>query len=124
MKRFILATVLFILTALPSSAQSQIYLPIIIKSNMSTNPILRIVDNSGNVLVDILEDFKLADPYWNPNISQYKGGGAFASSSLAEGRRLTHKEYDNVVETIPLAARGINQEIRTKQFKRLENYYR
>jgi hypothetical protein len=29
---------------------------------------------------------------------------------LAEGRRLTHKEYDNVVETIPLAARGINQD--------------
>lgn len=75
------------------------------------DPILRFTD--GTKIVDILapgSGWKMADPYWNPQIAQYKGGGSKVNPSIAPGQRLVSKEYDNVVETIPLVASGIDEE--------------
>lgn len=75
------------------------------------DPILRFTD--GTNIVDLLgpgSGWKIADPYWNPQIAQYKGGGSKINPSIAPGQRLVHKEYDNVIETIPLIASGIDQE--------------
>lgn len=75
------------------------------------DPILRFTD--GTKIVDILapgSGWKLADPYWNPQIAQYKGGGSKVNPSTAPGQRLVSKEYDNAIETIPLVAIGIDIE--------------
>ena len=87
---------------------------------MSINPILRITD--GTEIVDLLGNnsgWELSDPYWNPQIAQYKGGGSYVNSGLAEGQRLVHKEYDNVIETIPLSVRGVNQDRTIRTIRKL-----
>lgn len=71
-------------------------------------PILRIMTQDGKI-IDILEDWELADPYWSPQIAKYKDDGHYVNSTLADGQRLVFKKYANVVETIPLTARGANQ---------------
>jgi hypothetical protein len=76
------------------------------------NPILRFTD--GSKIVDILapgSGWKMADPYWNPQIAAYKRGGFKINPSIAEGQRLVHKEYDNVIETIPIEASGPDQNL-------------
>ena len=78
---------------------------------MAVDPILRIRNNDR--IVDFLapnSGWMLEDPYWQPQIAQYKGGGTKVNSSIAAGQRLVHKEYDNVVETIPLVLKGNNQQ--------------
>lgn len=78
---------------------------------MAVDPILRF--SNGTDIVDILtpnSGWKMANPYWNPQIAQYKSGGIKINSALAEGQRLVHKEYDNVVETIPLTLSGTDQD--------------
>lgn len=71
-------------------------------------PILRIITQDGKI-IDILEDWEISDPYWRPQIAGYKGGGNYVDSAIAEGKRLVSKEYDNVIETIPLVVKGTNQ---------------
>jgi len=76
------------------------------------DPILRFVSADGKI-VDILSPgsgWKLADPYWNPQIAQYKSGGFKVNPSIAPGQRLVSKQYDNVIETFPLIANGFDQE--------------
>lgn len=109
MKKVIFIIALFFTLIFNVKAQGPIYLPIIIKSggSMPTGP--RLVITNGTDEVDLLgvdSGWKLADPYWNPQVSQLKGGGNFVNSQLATGRSLVSKEYDNVVETIPLSVRG------------------
>ncbi len=77
---------------------------------MAATPELTITD--GTTRIDLLgptSGWKLADPYWNPQIAQYKGGGTLVNAQLAEGQRLVHSEYGNVIETIPLSMRGSDQ---------------
>lgn len=71
---------------------------------------LRIKSSEGNY-IDFLDNqgLYLDDPYWNPNIAQYKGGGITVDSQLAEGSQLVYKQFDNVIETIPLTLKGIDQ---------------
>jgi len=73
------------------------------------DPILRISD--GVTTIDLLDHsgWMLADPYWQPQIAQFKGGGVSVDSGLAEGQQLVHREYGNVIETIPLSVTGIDQ---------------
>lgn len=109
MKKIIL---LIVLLFWPVSLQAQgdvVFLPIIFKgSDMAIDPQLIITD--GTIEINLLQSgWKLADPYWNPQIAAYKGAGTFVNAQLAEGQRLVHSEYDNVVETIPLSLTGVNQ---------------
>jgi hypothetical protein len=102
--------IVLLLTSITVQAQRTVlFLPIILKSgDMAIDPQLIITD--GTIEIDMLQGgWKLADPYWNPQIAQYKGGGTFVNAQLAEGRRMVHREYDNVIETIPLSLRGTNQ---------------
>lgn len=112
--KWLLPFLLFFFLISPVQAQEPpIHLPLLFGSGdiMATNPVLIVTD--GNTVIDLIgpdSGWKLADPYWNPGIAAFKGGGSFLSSSLAEGRRLTTGEYDNVIETIPLSVRGIDQD--------------
>lgn len=112
MRRVLLPIVLFFLLILPSQAQQEIYLPVIFKGNMPIlpDPILRLRSSNGIIVNLIGTTWKLADPNWNPQVARIKGGGAKVNSALAPGRRLTNHEYDNVVETIPLSLRGLDQD--------------
>lgn len=120
MKKVILF-LLCIFTVQSALADGPVYLPILTKGDsMAINPILRITN--GTDVIDLLGNesgWELEDPYWNPQIAQYKGGGSYVNSGLAEGQRLVHKEYDNVVETIPLSARGYNQDKAIQTIRRL-----
>lgn len=71
-------------------------------------PILEVVTQDGKI-VDLLEDWELSDPYWRPQIAKYKGDGNYVDSAIADGSRLVSKHYANVIETIPLTAKGTNQ---------------
>lgn len=78
---------------------------------MRVDPIFRI--RNASRIVDILgpnSGWMVEDPYWQPQIAQYKGGGNKVNSSIAPGQRLVHKEYDNVIETIPLVLKGNSQQ--------------
>lgn len=109
MRRFILAIILFLLASFPVMGQEPIYLPLILKANIvAPQPILRVRTNDGKI-IDLLEDWEISDPYWRPQIAQYKGDGDYVDSAIADGRRLVSKKYANVVETIPLTVRGTNQ---------------
>lgn len=110
--KWLLATILCFFLALPARAQGPIYLPVIIEDEPMSlpDPMLRVTD--GTTIVDLLgpgSGWRLADPYWNPQIAQYKGGGTYVNSGMAEGQRLVGKQYDNVIEAIPLSLRGTDQ---------------
>lgn len=118
--RWLFAALLFILLSGPVQAQEPVYIPLVFGGEMATDPILIVTD--GSTVVNLLgpgSGWKLADPYWNLNVAAFKGGGSFLSSSLAEGRRLTSGEYDNVIETIPLAAFGTTQDAAIKTLREL-----
>lgn len=83
-----------------------------------SEPLLRL--SNGETTVDLLgpgSGWKLDDPYWNPQIAQYKGGGVRVNSGVAEGQRLVHKQYDNVIETIPLIASSISMNATTRTIR-------
>lgn len=83
-----------------------------------SEPLLRL--SNGDTTVDLLgpgSGWKLDDPYWNPQIAQYKGGGVRVNSGVAEGQRLVHKEYDNVIETIPLIASSVSMNATTRTIR-------
>lgn len=112
--KILLISILFFLSSYLIQADGgPIYLPIINKGDrciLMTDPVLRISD--GNTTIDLLgpgSGWELSDPYWQPQISQFKGGGSYSDSGLATGKTLVHKEYDNVIETIPLSVTGIDQ---------------
>lgn len=112
MKKLLILFVLLLSAVTVTAQGSVIYVPIIVKSgdNVAIDP--RLVITDGTIEVDLLgidSGWELADPYWNPKIAQYKGGGTHVNAQLAEGQRLVHREYDNVIETIPLSLRGTNQ---------------
>lgn len=76
----------------------------------TATPVLRLVGSDGTV-IDLLDQFQLCEPYWNPGISKFKQGGTFADSLLANGRVLNNRVYSNVIETIPLTIKAIDQEL-------------
>jgi hypothetical protein len=72
----------------------------------------RLVLTDGTTEVDFLgpgNGWRLADPYWRPQISALKGGGVKRDSALADGQQLVFGVYSNAVETIPLALHGRSQ---------------
>lgn len=76
------------------------------------DPIFRLTN--GTTIIDLLDynsGWHLADPNWNPQIAQLKGGGSTVNSSMADGQFLVFKKYNNVVETIPLSVSGKDQAI-------------
>jgi len=108
----ILLCFLFLFFTVSANAQETIFLPIILKDSNPMAATPRLVITDGTTEIDLLgpdSGWKLADPYWNPQIASYKGGGSFVNAQLAEGQRLVHKEYGNVTESIPLSLSGLNQ---------------
>jgi hypothetical protein len=91
--------------------------------------ILRFFDGSEEI--DLLASgWKLRDPYWNPQITQLKGGGVHVNPAMAEGQGLVFGVHDNVVETIPLSMTGRDMDaaIKTardllKKLGQAENYW-
>lgn len=47
---------------------------------------------------------------YRPGIPQYKEGGRFSSSPLANGRRLTYRSFDNVIDIVELTAIGRDED--------------
>lgn len=58
-------------------------------------------------------------PYWLPKIAAYKGGGTFTNSAVVDGREFTFGRKDNVIENIPLALSGIDQDSAINTLRRL-----
>lgn len=107
--RKLLVAILFLLMTLPVYGQEPIYLPLLVKGEIvAPEPILRVITNDGKI-IDLLADWEISDPYWRPQIAKYKGDGNYVDSAIADGSRLVSKKYANVVESIPLVAKGTNQ---------------
>lgn len=72
-----------------------------------TNPILRICDKDG--CINLLKRKKQSGYRlcgWTPRIADYKRGGIWQDSPIAEGRRLAQRRFGNVAETMNLAMSG------------------
>lgn len=73
---------------------------------MTDSPaLLQITD--GTTTIDLLADdtgYHLYD--WQPVTADYKNGGTWQDSPLADGRRLVARQYGNIIETFELKARG------------------
>ncbi|MHC4617952.1 MAG: hypothetical protein ACYTEQ_09385 [Planctomycetota bacterium] len=105
----------------------------IVRTDCENEAILQITDGTDAGTIDLLgvdSGWQLEDPYWNPQITQPKGGGVFADSAIADGRRLVFARKAHVVETIPLSVRGrsIDQAIATirkllRITQRIEDYW-
>lgn len=68
--------------------------------------------SNGTTEVDFLDPdsgFSLADPYWNQQMPDLKGGGTFVDPGLTPGRHLVHGVEGTVTETIPLTLSGRDQ---------------
>lgn len=120
-KRLLLATlILFLALSVPVVAQEPIYLPLLVKDGtiVTADPILRVITQDGKI-IDLLADWEIADPYWRPQIAAYKGGGDYVDSAIADGSRLVSKKYANVVESIPLTAKGTNQALAINKIREL-----
>lgn len=95
-------------------------------------PIFRLFDSTKEVdLLDPDSGWSLADPYWQPQITDLKGGGTFVSPPMVPGSSLLHGVEDNVTETIPLSATGFNPADATRTIRDLlklleqaENYHK
>ncbi len=71
--------------------------------------ILQLTD--GTIIVNLISDtFGFHLQTWNRTIINYKGGGTFQDSSLADGRRLVDKKFTNGVETLVLKANDTDQD--------------
>lgn len=71
--------------------------------------ILQLTD--GITTVNLISDtFGFHLQAWNRTIINYKGGGTFQNSSLADGRRLVDKKFTNGVETLVLKANDTDQD--------------
>lgn len=47
---------------------------------------------------------------WRPTLAQYKGGGTWQSSPLADGRRIVHRQWDNALESLEIVASGWDED--------------
>lgn len=71
--------------------------------------ILQLTD--GTTTVNFISDtFGFHLQSWNRTIINYKGGGTFQNSSLADGRRLVDKKFTNGIETFVLKANDTDQD--------------
>lgn len=48
---------------------------------------------------------------WKPNISQYKDGGVWSDSALAEGRTLARRSFANALEVMDMRGTGKDQDV-------------
>src|SRR4030042_2596162 len=70
--------------------------------------VLKITD--GTTTIDLLNDhsgFMLKE--WEPTVPDYKGGGVWQDSPLADGKVLSDKRFDVYTDTFVLMARGPTQ---------------
>lgn len=79
-------------------------------SETCSEAILEISDGTTTINLASSDEFGFHLREWNPAISQYKGGGIFQDSPLAEGRRLALKRFENVIETINLDVTASSQD--------------
>jgi hypothetical protein len=89
-----------------------------------TLPILKITN--GTTEVDLIQRggnaFYLNA--WRPAIAQLKGGGTWQQSSLSDGRRLVHTQWQNVIETFDLKIADLDPDAisrETQTLRRLLN---
>jgi hypothetical protein len=76
-----------------------------------TSPVLRICDSEG--CINLLKRKKQSGYRlcgWTPRIADYKRGGIWQDSPIAEGRRLAQRRFGNVTETMNLSMSGHNLE--------------
>lgn len=78
-------------------------------------PMLHITDgtlkeNGQLNYLDLLGKLGFLLNNWNPNIAQYKGGGTWSNSVLADGRTLARRAFDNAIEVMDLKGRGHSQD--------------
>lgn len=72
-------------------------------------PLLYLTDGVDRLdLLDPRAGFLLCG--WRPAVAQYKGGGQFADSALAHGRRLVSKRFANAIEVMELSAQAKDQD--------------
>jgi hypothetical protein len=65
----------------------------------------RLVITDGTTTIDLIDrSFGFHLDSWEPAIAQYKQGGTFSDSPLADGRRLVDRHFDNAFETFELKA--------------------
>ena len=67
-----------------------------------TQGILVITD--GTTRIDLLSLFVLGE--WTPQTAQAKGGGVWRDSPFLQGRQLVLHEYENIIDTFELKAKG------------------
>lgn len=78
-------------------------------------PLLFITDGSikENGQLDLLNLISRRSGFilnnWDPTVAQYKGGGVFSTSPLADGRRLVRRTFDNAIEVMELKVNGDNE---------------
>lgn len=82
--------------------------------------VLKITD--GITTVDLLSEgfvngFELAD--WEPTIQDWKDGGIYQDSSLADGRQLTEAKLNNVLETMTLNLAAGSQDVAARAWQDL-----
>lgn len=77
---------------------------------MSSNStaVLKITD--GTFSVNLVGDPNYFLSVWRPAIAAYKGGGVYQDSSLADGRSLVFKRFENAIETIELHVASKNSQ--------------
>lgn len=82
------------------------------------NPILRITD--GVTTIDLLNIHGWTLRDWKPAIAEPKGGGIFRSSPLTDGRKLSYRKMDNVMDTFNLVGAQDNQNQMITSIQELE----
>jgi hypothetical protein len=64
------------------------------------NPILRITDGTTTVNLLDLKGWTLSD--WKPAVAEPKGGGVFRNSPFVDGRKLSYRKMDNIIDTFTI----------------------
>lgn len=84
---------------------------------MAYYSLAELVITDGTELIDLLNNFNLAD--WQPDVLKYRDGGIYQDSPLADGRRLVQKYYGNMVESFTLAVRAGRMDSAITDLRRL-----
>ena len=71
--------------------------------------VLKITD--GTTTVNLLDRSGYMLSNWRRGIAGYKGGGTWQDGSLANGRQIVDKKWENVIETLELKAVGESQDM-------------
>jgi len=82
------------------------------------NPKLNITDGTTTVNLLDLHGFTLQD--WKPAVAEPKGGGTFRSSPLTDGRKLSYRKMDNVIDTFNLVGAKDSQNLMITSIQELE----